>query len=163
MFNIIQLDNCTISWLQVHYSTCLWSSHCDYKSPNIKKNIDYKKFYQAGRFILTRGFCVSWEGKLSLRRKTKAFFSQNFSFSSFYRFLILLLCNPCCFSAALWPGVQRRDPAECDQERDPKRTLHRFDGCSCSHPGLPVLHRRLHLLQRWLHLRGGPYCQRNPE
>lgn len=50
------------------------------------------------------------------------------------------------FSVAVRPGIQGGDAAECHQERDPQRTLHRADGRVGSHPGLPVLHCWLHFL-----------------
>lgn len=64
---------------------------------------------------------------------------------------------------AFRPRVPRGDAAERDQECDPQWPLHRADRRAGSHPGLPVLHRRLHFLQGWLHPGGGPRPQRHYE
>lgn len=74
-----------------------------------------------------------------------------------------VFCNLLFAFVAVWPGVQRGDPAECNQECDTQRALHCADRRAGSHLGLLVLHCGLHFFQRRLHPGGGSPPQLNPE
>lgn len=63
------------------------------------------------------------------------------------------LCVSCVnlLPPALWSGLQRRNLAERDKERDPQWPLHRSHCRAGSHSRLSLLHCGLYFLQRRLH------------
>lgn len=72
------------------------------------------------------------------------------------------LCILCFCTAALWPGVQRRDIAQCHQECDSQWPLHHTHGSAGTHPGLPLLYCRLPLPEGRLHHGSGPTKEQDP-